>query len=83
MDAVKPLHRLQQVTHTAKVVQRCAKKWLLENGKMLNGAIFLKISESVDRFESDELNELTVFGVAYLNGVTVMGQKDVNRIHPL
>ena len=50
---------------------------------MLNGAIFLKISESVDRFESDELNELTVFGVAYLNGVTVMGQKDVNRIHPL
>ena len=55
----------------------------LVNGKRLKGLIFLKIPESVDRFESEELNELTLFGVAHLNGVAVMGQKDVNRIHPL
>ena len=55
----------------------------LENGKMLNGAIFLKIPESVDRFESVYLIWFTVSFMVHLKGVTVMGQKDVNRIHPL
>jgi hypothetical protein len=58
MDAVKPLHRLQQVTHAAKVVQRCAKYLALETGKRLKRVIFLKW---LTGFKGGKLNWLTLF----------------------
>ena len=58
MDAVKPLHRLQQVAHAAKVVQRCAKYLALENGKRLNKGKNLKW---LTGFEGSKLTWLTLF----------------------
>ena len=57
MDAVKPLHRLQQVTHAAKVVQRCAKYPALGTGKRLNKGKNLKW---LTGFEGGNLNWLTL-----------------------
>jgi hypothetical protein len=58
MDAVKPLHRLQQVTHAAKVVQRCAKYPALGTGKRLNKGKNLKW---LTGFEGSKLTWLTLF----------------------
>ena len=46
--------------HAAKVVQRCAKNWLLENGKVLNGQDLKKARTIYTSFDGIGIAEANV-----------------------